>query len=158
QRRCQQRKMRKEVAGTSAKDENQSSGTTLPGQAHTHHKMRVSAEPGPRGHSLCASPLDPGSHPGSRPGLRPGSVVEERDRKQLPSELFIKIAPLRISLLDQCKIPLTPPAYDAQLTLVRRSDRLMRFKPHKPSDAILAGEAAKHAFAMLIHPPEQITR
>src|SRR5690606_29563132 len=90
--------------------------------------------------------------------LRPGSVVEERDRKQLPSDLFIKIAPLRISLLDQRKLPLTPPAFDALLTLVRRSDRLMRFKPHKPSDAILAGEAAKHAFAMLIHPPERITR
>ena len=67
------------------------------------------------------------------------------------SDLIPKVAPLRIGLFDQLKLPLAPPSLEALFLQDRLIDAVIGFEIDEPLDAIALGEAARGAFAMLLN-------
>jgi len=65
-------------------------------------------------------------------------------------EILIEIAPSRVAVLDQPKLPRTPPFLDLALTSKGDLAGVMLLKPNEDRDAILGSEPLTHLFSVLV--------
>ena len=88
-------------------------------------------------------------------------VQDDDDRSGLPvdrpeSQSDCQIMPVRVVLLDQVDFPLPVPAFELLLTQDRAFHVAEHLEPDQSMDAVLAGEPASDALAMLVKSPHQV--